>query len=407
MTRGDLRAPSLRIDLTRDGNALLIRRGTDDKGEEIPCRLLDKYAREYRATLKRGLDQMKSMVRNPSPGVRDAHNALGALNRVGLTLLWQVFRNEIERVVRIFQNSYPSWDTATEPFAIDLSAELGRFVPVEFLPLFELSEWPTFEDVAGLARAARRFPGFSAVIRRQFTDLSVDQDLVLKNEPKLPLKCFSYSGLGGAGEEVRFFTEIRDGIDLDGPWPTGPMTVEEFSRSLATHLRYADQRFDGGVSPGDQIQHFACHCEIDEEVASASRLRFSFGNEVTIADLESYFPLLGDKRRPAFRPLIFLNACGGSQIDPVMVTSFPRFFLEENGNRGFIGTETNVSDSLAARFSMRFYEELLSGATLGEAVHRAKWTMLTKHNNPLGILYTVYADPELRLSQPIARVGTE
>ncbi len=406
MKRSALRAPSLRIDLTRDGGSLLIRGGTDDKGEEIPCRLLDKYAREYRATLKRGLDRMKSIVSNPSPTVPDAHKALGELNRVGLTLLWQVFRNEIGRVVEIFQRTHPSWDIATEPFAIDLAAELGRFVPVEFLPLFELSEWPTFEDAAGLSRAARRFPGFSAVIRRQFTDLSIDQDLVLKNEPKLPVRCFSYSGLGGAGEEVQFFAEIRDGIDLDGPWPTGPMS-EEFPRSLATHLRYGDRRFDGGVWAGDQIQHFACHCEIDEEVASASRLRFSFGNEVTIADLESYFALLRDKRRPEWRPLIFLNACGGSRIDPVMVTSFPRFFLEENGNRGFIGTETNVPDSLAARFSMRFYEELLSGATLGDAVHRAKWAMLTKHNNPLGILYTVYADPDLRLSKPIARVGRE
>jgi hypothetical protein len=78
-------------------------------------------------------------------------------------------------------------------------------------------------------------------------------------------------------------------------------------------------------------------------------------------------------------------------------TSFPRFFLQDNRNRGFIGTETNVPDAFAANFSRYFYSGLLNGLNLGEAIYEAKWAML-KNCNPLGILYTNYADPELRVS---------
>ena len=83
------------------------------------------------------------------------------------------------------------------------------------------------------------------------------------------------------------------------------------------------------------------------------------------------------------------------------VTSFPRFFVEENNNRGFIGTETNVPDEFAAAFSAAFYTSLLSGSTLGKAIHDAKWKMLLEKNNPLGIIYTVYADPDLHVSRKV------
>jgi hypothetical protein len=80
-------------------------------------------------------------------------------------------------------------------------------------------------------------------------------------------------------------------------------------------------------------------------------------------------------------------------------------FLVENGNRGFIGTETRIPDQYAAAFSEQFYTELLQGRPLGEAVHAARWTLLRRHNNPLGILYTVYADPDMRVRKPVTLKG--
>ena len=286
---------------------------------------------------------------------------------------------------------------------ITAAAELSRFIPLDFLPLFELAEWPITDDQATLEAAARRFPGFSAIIRREFRNISVSQDLVLQNDPKLPVRCFVYRGLRGVDAEIGFFKRNESYIDVDGPWPVGKLPGREFAKAMADYLQYAaDQRFDGEMrTPIDQIQHFICHCEIDEMVSSNSVLRLSDGNDVTISDLQAAFALPTNKQRPPAGPLIFLNACGTSVINPMAVTSFPRFFLEENHNRGFIGTETNVPDNFAAEFSQCFYRGLLNGLTLGQAIHDAKWRMLRERKNPLGILYTVYADPDLHVGKTV------
>ena len=93
-------------------------------------------------------------------------------------------------------------------------------------------------------------------------------------------------------------------------------------------------------------------------------------------------------------------------MDPLAATSFPKFFLRDSGSRGYIGTETNIPDRFAAKFSRCFYQGLLTGRKLGEAIYEAKLTMLRTHCNPLGILYTVYADPNIGVSVPIKTVNS-
>ena len=78
------------------------------------------------------------------------------------------------------------------------------------------------------------------------------------------------------------------------------------------------------------------------------------------------------------------------------------FFLdpaEGCGSRGVIGTAARVPDYFAAEFSERFYRYLLSGELLGHAMHKTKWDLLTMpdQNNPLGLLYLLYADPNIRV----------
>ena len=59
-----------------------------------------------------------------------------------------------------------------------------------------------------------------------------------------------------------------------------------------------------------------------------------------------------------------------------------------------------MPDEVASAFSRYFYTYLLQGLSLGEAIHRAKWKLVELHQNPLGVLYTVYADPELTVRRP-------
>ena len=407
-----LRAPGLRIELAKDGQKLVMIDAKEAQ-YEIPCRMTNANASEYRKLLKRALDQLKDSGRKDNLTVKDAAKALGDLARTGRTLIWQIFcadRKNCDRVSEIFQQSFPAWLSQREPVILTIStSELSSFIPLEFLPLFDFSEWLKIDDWESLEAAARRFPGFSAVIRREFSDLRVSQNLVLENEPKLPLKCFYYRNLKQAEAEISFFKRnagARGCFDFDGPWPNRKYDNTEFCASLARHLRSANRRFNGKYRDAvDQIQHFICHCEIDEDLSSESRLLFSDGNTASIGDLQAAFLTIEERKESQDGPLVFLNACGTSRIDPMAIASFPRFFLQDNSNRGFIGTETNVPDVFAAEFSQSFYRGLLQGLSVGQALYNAKWEMLQNKNNPLGMLYVVYADPDLHLSKRIKNVN--
>lgn len=392
------------MDLGKDGRSLKVTDAAENEYPPIPYDFNTKNITERRRDLKRTLKNIKnSLGRNPT--LEDAGAALDVLNRKGLSWMTQIFGGEHNKVVNVFQQSFRSWKAASDPLVITVAAELGEFIPFEFLPLFELSEWPLDCDLPTFAEAIRRFPAFSAIIRREFT-IKVDQDLELHNESRLPLKYFVERSLPGAAAEAGFFEANKSHIDVDGPWPMEEVKARAFSKAMADYLRFANPKFDGeNRTPIDQIQHFSCHCEIDEIVSSDSMLIFSEKNNITISDLQASYAIPDPRERPKFGPLIFLNACGTAEDNPMTVTSFPRFFIVENGNRGFIGTEINVPDSFAAEFSQCFYRGLLKGLTLGHAIHEAKWTMLRERNNPLGMLYTVYANPDLHVSNPVKVVA--
>jgi hypothetical protein len=99
---------------------------------------------------------------------------------------------------------------------------------------------------------------------------------------------------------------------------------------------------------------------------------------------------------------VFLNACGSGDLDPAGANSFPELFLKKDfGFLGFIGTETIIPDEFAGLFSEVFYEYLLAGMSIGDALRAARWNLLKLHHNPLGIVYSLYAEPEIRVRHPV------
>jgi hypothetical protein len=159
----------------------------------------------------------------------------------------------------------------------------------------------------------------------------------------------------------------------------------------------------------DQIQHFACHCDTSSSTSSEYFLTLAHKEEndgtpsyreghVAMNQLKEQFG--GFRKRVSKKPLplIFLNACGSSKMTPAGMASFPKFFLEYIlGNRGVIGSEAIIPDVVAAEFSERFYRNLIRGHCLGEAMYRARWRLVRYLNNPLGILYAIYANPDLHV----------
>jgi hypothetical protein len=100
------------------------------------------------------------------------------------------------------------------------------------------------------------------------------------------------------------------------------------------------------------------------------------------------------------RPLVFFNACGSAAVDPVGASSFPDLFLSRGlGFLGFIGTEATIPDAFAAAFARAFYGYLLQGMEIGHALYASRWKLLQENRNPLGMLYSLYAEPEIRVGR--------
>jgi hypothetical protein len=80
-------------------------------------------------------------------------------------------------------------------------------------------------------------------------------------------------------------------------------------------------------------------------------------------------------------------------------SSFAKFFLEQH-SLGVLGTLCDISDIVASHFARVFYQQLLQGRTVGEAMYDARWHLMDVHSNPLGLLYTFHGNPDLKLAEP-------
>jgi hypothetical protein len=104
-------------------------------------------------------------------------------------------------------------------------------------------------------------------------------------------------------------------------------------------------------------------------------------------------------RWPSPRPLVFINGCHTTDLEPDRAIDLVSGFVETAGASGVIGTEITVFEPLATAFAERFMEAFLrDGHPVGEAVRRARLHLLQKGLNPLGLVYVPFAVASLKLS---------
>jgi CHAT domain len=228
----------------------------------------------------------------------------------------------------------------------------------------------------------------------------------LESNPQLPLKFFQHAGFAAVKKEIKFL-EKHSKVDLIGPWPTEPLQDKDVAQHLVDHIYDPFLRFTTprGLQ-SDQIQHFACHSDTTHDNAEDHSLTLAHAPEylrhVTVGEILRLYALKGSPPDCQAFPLIFFNSCGSALSNPHDLKSFLNFFLEINENRGFIGTEALIPDEVASFFSIEFYRKLLDNSSLAVAFHHARYELLRKYNNPLGILYTLYADPDTRLKDHVS-----
>jgi hypothetical protein len=369
-----------------------------------------------RAGLGKGLENFMTQVRQrPRPELGDAENALRRLHYMMYALGAAVMKwgsTDMARIQRFFVKAWEPWANSSAPVpVVEVRGVDDNYFPFEFLPVFDHTEVGRIADRVGLLRCARRFLGFTCAVRRT----GGSWHGVGWNLPNGPLRMtlIRHAGLSGVAEEVRFFQQMKPYIEIDGPWPPSELGDDAVVDGVVWALFDPKNRIVGEADrKRTQIHHFACHCRFegdwtnyafilagDDKVERAVPLdRLGAGYGARMQELWEHEDK--DDPEPPDRSLVFINACGSAFVDPVRLTSFPDWFLHE-GHRGVIGTETLIPDTVAAEYAKCFYRQLLTGSSLGTALVKARLHLLEEYCNPLGLLYTLYADPDIMVENPV------
>jgi len=276
---------------------------------------------------------------------------------------------------------------------IEVSTDPSSVYPFELLALLPSNGFPP--------SSPERFLGLSAIVRRRLRRVDESNQKVLPNIPSLPLSFFWHSSLSGAALERTFLGTISDLVDIYGPWPSAKEKLDPLI--AVQHLMDSRQAIDKAGHPtrtASQIIHFACHSDTfaNHPDQYALELYNVEPCNIELGALKEYVSGEVGDINVGSNPILFLNSCGSAVADSQTRVSFPQFFLR-HGFSVVIGTECDIPDSVAAHFSERFYGGILRGMSAGESLNAAKRHLLDAHNNPLGLLYVIYGDPDVRLKK--------
>jgi len=165
-------------------------------------------------------------------------------------------------------------------------------------------------------------------------------------------------------------------------------------------LSYAPAPVIGGLTPLlDHIKaadfgllHFACHNAFDPAGGSAISLdrRQFTPTQLTTAAVGQVLA--------ASAPTVFINACRSAGANPSyqQLDGWASKFLDA-GAAAFIGSLWAVRDTTARDFAAELYGQLQTGATLGDAVMRARRAAADEPGDPTWLAYAVYGDPRAAL----------
>lgn len=159
------------------------------------------------------------------------------------------------------------------------------------------------------------------------------------------------------------------------------------------------------------LLYFYCHCS--DESGRNPFLRFGPTND---AHSVLRRPRMGSDPLPG-EPIVFVNACGSSESDPLLINQLMDAFLDR-GCRGYIGTEGQVPPGLAARFATTFFSFLYgtparTRAPVGEAVAQARRSLWLRYRNLGGLFYNyvndflIYAADDEEVGRLRSAVATE
>jgi hypothetical protein len=97
------------------------------------------------------------------------------------------------------------------------------------------------------------------------------------------------------------------------------------------------------------------------------------------------------------RPLVIVNGCSTAAFTPKALSPFVRKFTRDGGAGGVVATEVLVHKTLAADIAFRFLERVLDGNSVSAGLLAVRRSLLAR-NNPLGLIYTLFAFSDLAVT---------
>ncbi len=147
-----------------------------------------------------------------------------------------------------------------------------------------------------------------------------------------------------------------------------------------------------GLKGDPQIVYFYCHGGASGEVPYLHVGRRG-GPTITPDNLAEH-----RLRWSWSRPLVFLNGCRTTGLEPERAIDFVSFFVEDAFACGVIGTEITVFEQMADQFAEEVLRGfLVHGEPIGAAVTRARISLLA-NGNPLGLAYIPFVSPTVTMA---------
>ena len=153
------------------------------------------------------------------------------------------------------------------------------------------------------------------------------------------------------------------------------------------------------------IVHFAGHASYNHENPGDSGWMLSDG----VLKADDFMKMSTTGIMPA---LVFSNACQSARTEEWTLTN--RFHDEIfglanalilSGVKHYIGTFWEIMDEPGRKFALEFYKALLSGVTVGAAVHRARLALIDRYGEEsiVWASYLLYGDPTFNYMEQVRR----
>lgn len=126
---------------------------------------------------------------------------------------------------------------------------------------------------------------------------------------------------------------------------------------------------------------------------------------LTLKEIQRLTAGTGRKGRFKGNPLFILNACESVRMDGRFYDGFVPQFLGM-GASAIVGTDCELPSLFGAHFGTAFLELVCQGVSIGEALLFLRKQFLVQNRYPLGLIYRVFGNADVRLSKPILQSNT-